>query len=141
MQTARHQINPLRTFGLVYTAAEPAAPSRARELVFNGVFVAMASTVPLAALIALFFRFPVPFVGHMSGVAAVLPALMAVAVYGGLMGGFILVGIAGAIAGMLASFIVDDALRRIWLMRCLSVLSSLIILLAFATLDRVIVTW
>jgi hypothetical protein len=56
-------------------------------------------TFPLAALIALVFRFPVPFVGYESGIDGIKPALYAVYFYGVSLGGFSIVVILGAIAG------------------------------------------
>lgn len=112
-----------------------------REILTDGVLLAIASTFPLTVLIAFIFRFPVPFVGYMSGPAAVIPALTGLAVYGGLLGGFILVGVAGGLAGLLATVMVDDAVHRVWLIRCLSVGSSLMILLLFSILDRIIGPW
>ena len=48
---------------------------------------------------ALVYRYPIPFAGYKSGVDAMLPSLLAVVFYG-LMGGFVALGIAGAISGL-----------------------------------------
>jgi hypothetical protein len=42
-----------------------------------GATVAIAASFPLAALVALVFRFPIPFGSYMSGPDAVVPALFA----------------------------------------------------------------
>lgn len=56
---------------------------------------------PCAVLIALLWRFPIPMSGYASGPSAVEPALMAVMIYQ-LLGGALLLGIFGAVAGIAA---------------------------------------
>jgi hypothetical protein len=58
-------------------------------------------TFPLAALIGLFFRFPVPFAGYLSRPDAIVPSMVAVLLYscswfGVLQAAFVLGAIAGA---------------------------------------------
>ena len=67
-----------------------------------GAAIAVAATFPLAALVALVFRFPIPFGSYMSGPSAVVPALFAAAFYG-VIGGFLVQAILGGIAGAIAS--------------------------------------
>ena len=58
-------------------------------------------TFPAVAILALAFRFPIPFAGYASGVSAVLPALAAALFYG-LCGGVIVQAAMGFIAGIAA---------------------------------------
>lgn len=64
-----------------------------------GAICTIVGAFPVAAFVALVYRFPFPFAGYQSGVAAMLLSPIAVAVYGILLGGFVLLGLAGAIAG------------------------------------------
>lgn len=66
-----------------------------------GAILTMLAAFPVAAILGLVFRFPVPFNGIEGGISHVLPSLYAVVVYG-LMGGFILLAILGAIGGAIA---------------------------------------
>jgi hypothetical protein len=65
-----------------------------------GALLTVGLVFPAAMLLALVYRFPVPFVGYESGVAAVPHAVVATAFYGAF-GGFPLLGLAGAAAGVL----------------------------------------
>ena len=66
-------------------------------------FYAIVGAFPLAALVALVFRFPIPFAGYRSGFEAVGPALIAVLIYE-LIGGFIVLGLLGAVGGGVVYF-------------------------------------
>ncbi len=66
-----------------------------------GAVAACAGAFPAAAAIALVYRFPIPFRGYESGLAAAGSALGAVFFYG-ILGGFVLLGAAGGIAGVFA---------------------------------------
>lgn len=67
-----------------------------------GAFCSILGTYPAAALCALLFRFPIPFAGYSSGVDAVLPSFVAVTMYGAVFGGFLVQGLLGGAAGVLA---------------------------------------
>ena len=64
---------------------------------FVGALWSVLSSFPIAAFLALLFRFPVPLIGYVSGVEAIVPAMVGVLVYGVLLGGFLLLGSFGAI--------------------------------------------
>lgn len=99
-------------------------------------------TFPLAGLIALVFRFPVPFVGYESGIDGVVPALYAVYFYGVPLGGFSVVAIIGAIAGF-AVHKRDLADSSIYWKRMigLSVCAAGVPLLVLSVLDYLIGPW
>src|SRR4030095_17163500 len=82
-----------------------------------GAAAAVAATFPLAALVALAFRFPIPFVTYMSGVDAIIPALFAAAFYGTI-GGFVVQALAGGVAGYLAAWRAEAGRKQAW-RRCL----------------------
>jgi hypothetical protein len=67
----------------------------------RGAFAALAAVYPAAFLTALVWRFPIPFSGFESGIGAAVRSVIAVTFYG-LFGGFVVVPIAGAVAGSLA---------------------------------------
>jgi hypothetical protein len=69
--------------------------------VILGAFCTVFAAFPVAAILGLLFRFPVPFRGIESGVDHVLPSMVAVIFYG-LMGGFVLLAAAGALGGAIA---------------------------------------
>lgn len=64
---------------------------------------AVASVVlcfPCAAIVAMLYRFPVPFGDYASGVQGIPLAVMAAAFYGALLGGFVPVGLIGAVLAL-----------------------------------------
>lgn len=65
-----------------------------------GAVYAVIGVFPVAALVALVFRFPIPFAGYKSGFDAMTMTPMAVLLYG-LVGGFCLLAALGAIAGLI----------------------------------------
>jgi hypothetical protein len=96
----------------------------------------------MAMLSALLFRFPIPFVGYSSGVHAVLPSLAAVTVYGVFVGGFVVQGLLGGLAGLLARRQGGLDRRRPWrrcvVYGCAASLPGVVIL---AILDKIIGPW
>ena len=71
--------------------------------VLAGAVTAIALCFPCAALLALFYRFPIPFGGYATGIDGLLPAMLAVAFYGIALGGFVPVGVLGGILATFAS--------------------------------------
>lgn len=69
----------------------------------RGAVASVVATYPVAALCALFFRFPVPFAGYVSGVKGAAVSAVAVTFYGVLFGGFLVQGGLGAIAGVITA--------------------------------------
>ncbi len=105
------------------------------------MFVGIGVAFPIAMLLALTFRFPIPFAGYRSGVSAVVPALIAVALYGSI-GGFFVIGALGAIVGIAACKIFPRSAKQ----RHLAILflasgTTLACLLILATLDWIIGPW
>lgn len=96
---------------------------------------------PFAALVALVHGFPIPFRGMLSGPEAVIPSQVAVLVYGAI-GGFVVLGLAGAAAGVLASRTGGGDPK---LVTCLSVTLSLlfsaVLVTLLAALDLIIGPW
>ena len=68
-----------------------------------GAVAAVTLSVPAAALVALLYRFPVPFGGYASGFGGIPIAAMAALFYGVTFGGFVIVGVAGALLAALAA--------------------------------------
>ncbi len=62
--------------------------------IVRGALFPIAWAFPLAAVSAALYRFPIPIAGYQSGWNAILPSLVATAIYGAL-GGFPLLALAG----------------------------------------------
>jgi hypothetical protein len=108
----------------------------------NGILLSALLTIvmafPVAGVLALIFRFPVPFGGYVSGVSAVGPAMGGVLLYG-LMGGFPLLAVLGGLAGAILAR-GKDKLPWKWIMlSCL--LIDLVVLFVLAILDIIIGPW
>lgn len=106
-----------------------------------GAILSVSSVFPITALMALFFRFPVPFAGIEGGLAQVLPALVGLLFYGVFMGGFLVVAVCGALAGTLAQFVSRTERQRRQLQRWLPIAATLMLLFILATLDWYIGPW
>jgi hypothetical protein len=107
----------------------------------QGAALAIAGAFPAVAAIALFYGFPIPFGGKPSGLAAVVPSLLAAAFYLSL-GGIVVLGLLGTLAGAAAHTLGrgDDARTR-RLLITLSLTASFCAALMLATLDVIIGPW
>jgi len=95
----------------------------------------------MAALCALVFRFPIPFAGYESGIAAVPRALLA-AVFYGVLGGFVVLAVGGYAAGAIAVVKAgNDVTKTFRLTLAYSVLISFAGVLLLAVLDKIIGPW
>ena len=90
---------------------------------------------------ALFFRFPVPFGSIEGGLTHVVPSLIALLFYGVVMYGFVIVAVAGALAGVAAYFLASTAPKRRPLQRRLSIAVAFALLFVLAKLDWYIGAW
>jgi len=61
--------------------------------------MALAASFPAAGLLAMLFRFPIPFSGYATGISAVIPAMIAVIFYG-ICGGIVVQAVMGLVAGI-----------------------------------------
>ncbi len=66
----------------------------------HGVFWCVLFSFPSGALLMSVWRFPIPFAGYRSGIRHVGDAFFAVGFYG-ILGGFVLLGVLGAVAGLI----------------------------------------
>ena len=99
----------------------------------------MLASFPLAALIALVFRFPIPFNAYLSGPTAMLPASMAVVFYG-VMGGFPVQAAMGGVGAVVGSrFSAGDRQRRAAIIG--AVVAAIPGLVVLAVLDYIIGPW
>ena len=116
------------------------APGPRQRYALMGAMWSMAAAFPLSGLMALVFRFPIPFVGYLSGVQAILPAMFAVVVYGVFFGGLILVGLLGASGGIVvAKFTPPRYRRRAVQISSLAITTACLFVLAI--LDTIIGPW
>jgi hypothetical protein len=81
--------------------------------VWIGMLSAIADSFIMAPLLALIYKFPIPFSGMESGPSAMVSSLFAVAFYG-VMGGFVVLGVLGAIAGVAARKVAGENRDRAW---------------------------
>lgn len=80
-------------------AQHPQQMRRPARDAWLGAILTVLGTFPVAAVVALLFRFPVPFSGYQSGFEAMLISPLAVAVYGIFTGGFVVLALIGALLG------------------------------------------
>lgn len=112
-----------------------------RSAVSRGAIWAVILTFPLAALCALVYRFPIPFRGYEDGLLAVPLALLAVIFYG-VLGGVVVLVIAGGAGGLAAYFIGrPDERRTKWLSLGFAALVALICVITMSILDKIIGPW
>ena len=119
----------------------PAEATAFRAAAFGAVCAVLAA-FPVAALLALTFRFPVPFNGIDGGLDHVLPSLFAVLFYGIAMGGFPVLAVLGAVGGVTAHHLRKPEGRQVFLLTAwLSLATSSAALFLLATLDWIIGPW
>ena len=106
-----------------------------------GALWSILSAFPITAVLALVFRFPAPFVGIDRGISHVIPALIGLFFYGVLMGGFIVLGFCGAVAGLASRLGRLSPVRQQRLRCWLAVAATSILLFILATLDWYIGPW
>jgi len=106
-----------------------------------GALLTIGLAFPSAALLALAYRFPVPFAGYESGLAAVPHALLAAAFYG-VLGGFWALGLAGSVAGVLIQHAAERSGRRPFPLTCgVAAAIAFAATLSMSVLDKVIGPW
>jgi hypothetical protein len=106
-----------------------------------GAAVATVGVFPAAAAVALVYGFPVPFAGKLGGIAAIVPAMLAVVFYG-VIGGFLVVPPLGALAGFVAGRVNAgnaEGAKRATVIASLAVSLACAVLLAI--LDLIIGPW
>jgi hypothetical protein len=109
--------------------------------ILTGIVWALLGAFPLAALVALCYRFPIPFSGYESGLMAVPLSLLAVAFYE-LFGGFVVLAALGAAAGIAANLLANgDARRERWLTLTFALAGDLVAVILLAVLDKIIGNW
>ena len=133
-----------------YTSPETASKARRPPIehaspwksALAGATWSVISTFPIAAVTAVLFRFPVPFVGYLSGITAVVPAMFAVLFYGVVFGGLVLLGVLGAIGGFISAMTLRHDRRRCKLAtRAWALFVSAMGVLTLAVLDKIIGPW
>jgi hypothetical protein len=110
--------------------------------VVMGILWALLGVFPVAALVALCFRFPIPFAGYESGPSAMLRSLLAVLFYGVVVGGFPVIAALGAASGAVAHRLAGpDVRKRRWLTVGLTLGADFVAVMALAVLDKIIGPW
>lgn len=100
----------------------------------SGAISSIVTTIPIAGVVGLVFRFPVPFYGYMSGPSALVMGMFAAVFYGLAFGGWVVVGSCGAVVSI-PPFLLLDAKKAKIAARWLSVAVALAGCLIMATLD------
>jgi hypothetical protein len=111
-----------------------------KQSIKSGALSALISMFPAAFLLALFWRFPIPFSGYETGLNAAFKSIIAV-VYYGLMGGFIIVPGLGALSGAAAYRISNDKTKANKLSIRFGCLCALLLGILLSTLDKIIGDW
>lgn len=107
----------------------------------RGAICAVLMAFPTAALVALFFRFPIPFSAYESGIDVVPRALLATIFYG-LLGGFPVLALGGYMAGVVAVRIGGENQQKTnRLMIIFSSAISFLGIMYLAVLDKIIGPW
>jgi hypothetical protein len=130
------------SFGTIRTdCASAETEELVRSAVLKGMLWAVGLVFPLAGLCALIYRFPIPFAGYESGLAAVPLALVAVVFYG-IIGGFPALMAAGALGGAAAHGIGQPDPARVRLLTVtFAGLFALAGVIMLAILDKLIGPW
>jgi hypothetical protein len=109
--------------------------------ILAGTLWAVVGAFPLAALVALCYRFPIPFSGYESGPAAVLSALFGVVFYG-TMGGFVVLAGLGAASGGIAHWLAGQNKARLrWLVPAAGLTCAFVAIMILAVLDKIVGAW
>jgi hypothetical protein len=109
--------------------------------IIRGALLATVLAFPLAAICAALYRFPVPFAGYQSGLAAI-PSVLTGAVFYGFLGGFPVLLMGGALAGTAAYTLYptdQHRMRRLITVFAGGVAATCVALLAI--LDKLIGPW
>lgn len=107
----------------------------------HGAFWCVLFAFPSALLLVSVWRFPIPFAGYRSGLSHAGHVLMAVAFYG-IIGGFVVLGVLGAIAGLAARALrPDDEPEQKRLTRIITAAIALAAAILLAALDKIIGPW
>ena len=101
----------------------------------SGAAWAVVATIPLAGLIGLVFRFPIPFNGYMSGPTALVMAMFAAVFYGLAFGGWLIVGTLGGVLSVTARLTIRNDPSFKTVSRFMSIVVAVISCLILATLD------
>lgn len=107
----------------------------------HGAFWCVFFTFPSAVLLVSIWRFPIPFVGYRSGFYHAGHALFAAGFYV-IIGGFVVLGVLGAFAGMVAHTLrPDDEREQKRLARIVTAVIALAAATLLAALDKLIGPW
>lgn len=107
----------------------------------RGAFWCILFAFPSAVLLVSVWRFPIPFVGYRSGPGHAGHALMAAGFYI-IIGGFVVLGVLGAFAGLVARMLrPDDEREQKRLARIVTAVIALAAAILLAGLDKIIGPW
>jgi hypothetical protein len=105
----------------------------------TGIGTAFLLAFPLASVIALVYRFPIPLVGILSGPNAMVAAMYAVLFYG-MIGGAVALGFVGLLAGIIGHCWHPFGNRWATII-LLAAIGDTVLLLILASLDMIIGPW
>ena len=103
-----------------------------------GALTAIIGTFPVAAVVALLYRFPFPLAGYSSGFGAMVRSPVAVAFYGVLSGGFIVLALLGAVIGKV--FHSPDVSRKKTIVT-LALFIDIVVMILLAMWDKIYGPW
>ncbi len=107
----------------------------------HGAFWCVLFAFPGAVLLVSVWRFPIPFAGYRSGPGYVVEALFAAGFYI-IIGGFVVLGVLGAFAGLVARTLrPEDEREQKRLARIVTAVIALAATTLLAALDKLIGPW
>lgn len=133
-----HYLSPSVTFTMPY--ANIYLNMLSIHPALKGSIYTVVLAFPLASLLALFYRFPMPFFGYASGINAAIWAPSAVLFYGTL-GGFAVLAVLGAFAGLIGSKLPIKNLTVNKTIIVLAILIDLVFGVLLATWDKIYGPW
>ena len=112
-----------------------------KQYVTCGAILTAGLAIPVGGFLAMVYRFPIPFAGYASGIQAVGYAMGAVIFYG-VIGGFPLLALLGALSGAVVTRIKPAPLQHPWMDLLLPSLAiDFVLLFVLSVLDKIIGPW
>ncbi|TWT80148.1 hypothetical protein CA13_15610 [Planctomycetes bacterium CA13] len=140
METPKRESNPYQTPETLAAGKTEKSSGFSIRWIVGGALWSIGLAFPIGMFFALVYRFPIPFAGYRSGFEAVVPSLMAVLFYG-VLGGFVVLGIAGAIGGVVIGLLPGTRRsKHVMLFSCSAALTTCG-LFVLAILDKIIGPW
>lgn len=108
--------------------------------VLRGALVAFIASLPIAILFEVFYRFPIPFGGYVHGIQYLHLVLFAWVFYG-ILGGFVVLLIGGALLGRIIGKMIADPDEKKIIITIGSIIFATCAVALLSVLDKIIGPW